>query len=231
MMKRLAMALVLFFACALLAQAPTAMSAPASSVRRVIFERRWPEADPQWFELILQPDGNALYHSRARQDASAAAPAAEIFEFNFTLSPKSRQIVFSLAPGLSAYRDSLDKAREASTGSKSLRYDDGAGNTTAISYNQTASPELKAVTELLVGISETIEFSQTLSFQLRFDKLGLDTTLRGAEALLPFGRFPEPQILEPILTRIADDPSILNLARQRARRLLKSFAEGNKAKS
>jgi hypothetical protein len=105
-----------------------------------------------------------------------------------------------------------------------LRYEDGTGNSPSISYDFTSSPELRAATELLDGISETIELGERLRFQLRFDKLALDSTLRGAEELVSLPRLPERQILEPILTRIADDATVMNIARQRARRILKSPA-------
>jgi hypothetical protein len=143
---------------------------------------------------------------------------------HFTLSPKSRQQVFALGPRLSGFKDSLDKSKVAFTGTKTLRYEDGAGNSPSISYGFTSSPELRAVTELLDGISETIELGERLRFQLRFDKLALDSTLRGAEELVSLPRLPERQILEPILTRIADDATVMNIARQRARRILKSPA-------
>jgi len=218
-MKRLALALLLLTACALVAQ-----PAPVAPAARVVFEQRWPAADPQWFELVLQSDGSARYRSLAHQEANAAAPTPEPFEFNFTLSPKSRQQVFALGPRLSGFKDSLDKSKVAFTGTKTLRYEDGAGNSPSISYGFTSSPELRAVTELLDGISETIELGERLRFQLRFDKLALDSTLRGAEELVSLPRLPERQILEPILTRIADDATVMNIARQRARRILKSPA-------
>src|ERR1700687_5813748 len=101
-MKPLCLALFLLTACALPAQPQ-----PVSSTARVSFEQRWPDVDPQWFELIFQRDGSAVYRSLRRQNP--IGPAAEPYEFAFTLSPQSRQLIFSLAPGLLRFQGTLDK--------------------------------------------------------------------------------------------------------------------------
>jgi hypothetical protein len=214
-MKPLCLALLLLTACALLAQPQ-----PVSSSARVSFEQRWPDVDPQWFELIVQRDGSAVYRSLPQQNP--IGPPAEPYEFAFTLSPQSRQLIFSLAPGLLRFQGTLDKTKVAFTGNKTLRYDDDGGVSSAISYNYSSSPELIRLTERMQRISESIELSQTLQLQLRFDKLALDSTLRDTEASVSLHPLPEPQLLEPILTRIADDPAIMNIARQRARHILQT---------
>src|SRR6266702_2954153 len=148
-MRKLALALVLFAASALLAQPPASA--------RVTFEQRWP---------------------------------------------------------------TRDKNNVAFTGTKTLRYEDPALPPSSISYNYSSSPELARLTTFLEGVSETIQLSQSLQFQLRFDKLALDSSLRRAEELVSSRQLYELQILTPILTRIANDPTIMNIARQRARRIL-----------
>ena len=218
-MRTLCLGFLLFVACALLAQP---QGVPANS--RVSFEQRWPQADPQWFELVIQSDGSAKYRSLPHQESKSSAddPAPEPYEFSFTLTPHSRQFIFSVASGLPRFQSSLDKIKVAFTGAKTLRYDDPAGNSSVLSYNYSSSPELTALTDLIDGISQSIELSQILQFQLRFDKLALDGTLRRAEDLTSMQRLPESQILQPVLQRIANDPTVLNIARQRARRILQT---------
>ena len=217
-MRTLCLGCFLFAACALLAQP---QGVPANS--RVSFEQRWPQADPQWFELVIQPDGSAKYRSLPHEESKASAddPAPDPYEFSFTLTPHSRQFIFAVASGLPRFQSSLDKIKVAFTGAKTLRYDE-AGNSSVLSYNYSSSPELTALTNLMEGISQSIELSQILQFQLRFDKLALDPTLRRAEDLTSMQRLPEPQILQPVLQRIANDPAVLNIARQRARRILQT---------
>ncbi len=212
-MRKLALALVLFAASALLAQPPASA--------RVTFEQRWPTRDPQWFELVVQHDGTAKYRSLPLPDPKAPAnDPPEPYEFTFTLSPQSRDFIFAIAPRLHQFQPTLDKNNVAFTGTKTLRYEDPALPPSSISYNYSSSPELARLTTFLEGVSETIQLSQSLQFQLRFDKLALDSSLRRAEELVSSRQLYELQILTPILTRIANDPTIMNIARQRARRIL-----------
>jgi hypothetical protein len=214
-MRKLTLALLLFAASVLLAQPPASA--------RVTFEQRWPTRDPQWFELLVQPDGTTKYRSLPLPDPKAPADdPPEPYELTFTLSPQSRDFIFALAPRLNEFQPTLDKSKVAFTGTKTFRYEVPASAPSSISYNFSSSPELTRLTALLQGVSETVELSRSLQFQLRFDKLALDSSLRRAEELVSSRQLSERQILSPILTRIANDPAIMNIARQRARRILQA---------
>lgn len=190
---------------------------------RVSFELRWPESDPQWFEITVEPDGRALYRSQAHQGPGDPDPSNT--EVKFTLSEDSRRRIAALGPRLEPLRSTLDKLKVAFTGRKTLRFDSGSGTPTVLSYNYSAAPELIAFTSLMQAISATVELSETLQSQLRFDKLSIDATLRRAEELAANQRLAEMQLIAPVLRKIADDPATLNMARQRARRILDTAAQ------
>ena len=57
-------------------------------------------------------------------------------------------------------------------------------------------------------------------FLRRFNKLGLEEELKAMESAAESHSLAELQIVVPTLESIADDPAILNIARQRAKRLL-----------
>jgi hypothetical protein len=222
--------LVLLTACRPLHAAQSAAqsnAAPCANAPNtcVTFLLVWPDADPQWYEFVLQSDGEATYRSLPRK-ASAPSSNPEPYQLDFTLSPQTLRYVFELAPQLPRFQPTLDKTKVAFTGTKTLHYDNGAGDNQAISYNYSTSPELTAFTELMQGISETIECSQTLRFQSRFDKLALDATLRTMENLVSIDRLAEFQLLEPELNRIANDPTVMHIARQRARHILQAASQG-----
>lgn len=222
-MKTLSLACLLLAAGSLFAQ-PQSLAANA----HVSFEQRWPQADPQWFELAIQSDGSATYRSLPHQESKSSADdtAPEPYEFSFTLTPRSQQFIFAVASRLPQFQGSLDKIKVAFTGAKRLRYDGPAASSSALSYNYSSSPELTALTNLMEGISRSIELSRILEFELRFDKLALDSTLRRAEESPE--RFAEPQLLQLVLQRIADDPTAMNIARQRARRMLQTSSAKQK---
>ena len=62
------------------------------------------------------------------QNPPSDDPPPEPYEFSFTLSPHSRQLIFTVASGLPRFQGSLDKLKVAFTGTKTLRYEDTAGN-------------------------------------------------------------------------------------------------------
>ena len=224
MNRLVGLAFLMFTASALPAQSMQARDTAVSGGVRVSFEMRRPTVDPQWFEIVAKPDGSARYRSLPREDSKSSDPAP--YELSFTLSPQSRQSIFAVAPGLMRLRGTLDKNKVAFTGTKTVRYEDGTGVSSAISYNYSSAPELMAFTELMEGISETIEYSQTLQFETRFDKLALDATLRTMENLVSIDRLAELQLLKPELNRIANDSTILHIARERARHILQIASEG-----
>lgn len=217
--KTLGIVCFLFITCALLAQPQT-----VSTSARVSFEQRWPAADPQWFELTVQPDGSATYRSLPHQDAKTPPddPDPDPFEFSFTMTPESRRLIFLVAPELRRFEDTLDKNKVAFTGKKTLKYEDGTGVPAVLTYNYSSAPELAKLTDLFQQISQTIGLLQTLGFQSRFDKLALDATLKQAEEMASFHRIAEPQILDSILQRISNDSSVMNIARLRAHRILRA---------
>jgi hypothetical protein len=79
-------------------------------------------------------------------------------------------------------------------------------------------------------MSTTFELSRKLDYDLRFDKLGLDRDLKGMEEVNKHHGLIELQVISPTLQRIANDNSIINISRQRARRLLgeAQVASGNR---
>jgi hypothetical protein len=214
-----ALVLLLLASIPLLAQASPAGAQPSASPT-LTFDLRWPDSDPQWFQLVFQADGSARYRSLPHvEEGSQADP--DPYEFSFTLSQRSRERVAAIAPKLQNFRGTLDRVRVAFTGSKTIRYQDDSGSS-SISYNYTSAPELSSFTDLMLGISSTIELRRDLESELRFDKLAIDGTLRHVDELLSLHRLDETQILQPVLRRIVEDREVLNMARQRASRILES---------
>jgi hypothetical protein len=79
---------------------------------------------------------------------------------------------------------------------------------------------LRQLTELLQAISATLEFGRSLDYLYRHDKLGLNAELKRMDELAAAGQLAELQALGPQLQRIAGDSNVMEIARQKARRLL-----------
>ena len=74
--------------------------------------------------------------------------------------------------------------------------------------------------DIFQKMSSTFELSRKLDFDMRFDKLGLERDLKSMEDVNKSHGLIELQVISPTLQRIANDPAVMNISRQRARRLL-----------
>ena len=114
------------------------------------------------------------------------------------------------------------KHKVAFTGTKTMIYADPA-RYFKTSYNYSENKDIEELTRLFQGISNTIEHGRKLQFVRRFDKLGLEKELKGMEEMARNGYLAEIQIIAPTLQNIANDSSVLHIARERAQRLLQNL--------
>jgi len=197
----------------------------------VAFDLTWEAFTPAKYFITVDSSGNAKYVSReklqlpepdSKGSASEATTESEPdFELSFTMSPANREKVFQLAKDTNYFNGSFDYTahRIADTGKKVLTYAD-SGRIFQTTYNWSENKSIDQLTKLFQGISYTIEHGRKLQFLRRFDKLGLEKELKGMEEAAQSGYMAEIQIIAPTLENIANDPAILHIARERARRLL-----------
>ena len=107
----------------------------------------------------------------------------------------------------------------ANTGEKTLTYADQTRHFQT-TYNHSENKAIQQLTAFFQGISSTIEFGRKLQFKHKYDKLGLEDELKAMEDAADSHNLNEIQIIAPTLKSIADDDSVLNIARRRARHLL-----------
>lgn len=187
----------------------------------ITFDLYWAAATPQSYTITVQSSGQTSYVSRNPTSADANQSADPDFTLDFTLSPATRDRLFSLAKaadyfhGDFAYR----KHAVATTGKKTLTYADPTRHFQT-TYDYSENPTIEDVTRIFQGVSNTIEHGRKLQFLRRFDKLGLDKELKGMEELAQNGYMIEIQIIATTLQNIANDPAVMNIARQRAQHLL-----------
>ena len=187
----------------------------------ITFDRYWEDATPQDFTITLKSSGEASYVSRdpTRVDKDSASPDPD-YTMEFTMSPANRDRAFTLAKQANYFQGNFDfKHKVANTGKKTLTYADPIRHFQT-TYNFSENKNIDEITKLFMGISSTIEHGRKLQFLRRFDKLSLDTELKGMEEMAQTGYLLEIQIIAPTLQNIVNDTSVLNMARQRAKHLL-----------
>jgi len=197
---------------------------PNPAIPTVTFELFWEQATPQSYTITVDGMGAAHYVSRnpTRASAPITAPTYDPeYDTLFTMSGKSRERIFELARELDYFHGDFDYRQHkiANTGTKTLRYADAVRNFST-SYNWSENKSIQELTNLFQGISNTLQYGQRLQFKKRFDKLGLEAELKTMEAQAQNKELAELQVIAPVLQNIADDTSVLHIARERAKRLL-----------
>jgi len=190
-------------------------------VPTVTFTFDWPSIEPHRYIISVDSSGDAAYQSWMAQPTAQQSIAGEPYMLKFTVSAATRDRIFALVPQLHYFNGDFEyrKHRIAFTGDKTLAYAD-PDKRYETRYNWSENPDISELTALFQGISTTIESGRRLTRLRRFDRLGLDEELKNLESAAAGRRATELQIIAPILEQVAEDPDVMNIARQRARRIL-----------
>lgn len=187
----------------------------------ITFDRVWEAFTPQNVNITVQATGPAKYVSRNPFTPPDQAGPDPDYMLQFTLSARNQERLFRDAREANYFNGdfSYKKHAVATTGKKTLTYADSTRYfETTVDYSENRA--IQEIMSIFAGISATIEHGRKLQFLHRFDKLGLEDELKGMEAAMESNNLAELQIIRPTLESIAVDTTVLNIARQRAKKLL-----------
>jgi hypothetical protein len=203
-------------------QANDAAQSSNATVPVIAFDLYWEAATPQNYTITMDANGKSQYVSRSptRLPEGSDEPESD-YRLEFTMSAANRDRILQLTRELNYFNGSFDYTQHkvANTGKKTLTYTDPA-RTFHTTYNFSENKSIEEITRIFQGISNTVEHGRKLQFMKRFDKLALATELQALETMSQSNYLSEVQIIAPILKNIANDPTVLHLARQSASRLL-----------
>ena len=209
-------------------------------VPTVTFDSVWDAATPQEYIITVKSDGPSTYLSRSgsrpvqadeyrqdkrwREEKPAASPSNDPdpdFNVEFTMSSANAQRIFKDAEQADYFNGSFDYTKHAiaNTGRKTLTYADPSRHFQT-TFNFSENKAVDDLAHLFQAMSNTIEFGRKLEFKHKYDKLGLEGDLKAMENAMESHNLAELQIIAPTLQSIADDSSVMNIARARAKRLL-----------
>lgn len=181
-------------------------------------------ADPEHYDIAVEATGRAAYRSTGHHGPdSPGSTSGDSYLVRFTMSPETKQEIFDLAARAHYFEKSVayTKGRLANMGAKTLTYSDEKVFHQQ-TYNYSGMAPIQQLTEIFQNVSSTLEMGRHLEFSYKYEKLGVDEDLRNMDEAAESNRLLEVQALTPLLKQIADDPSVLNIARERAKKLLKS---------
>jgi len=184
----------------------------------VSFTQDFPESTPSHYSLRVAKNGTARYESVGKLTPEADG---DPFSYSFTMSEANVARIFELAASAKYFDRDVDyrKGRQANTGKKVLRYED-ATRQQQTEYNYSTHSEIQQLTKSFQSIALTMEFARHLQYFRRYQPLALEEDLKRMEEMAKDDDLRELQAIAPILQDIAEDKSILNVARVRAQRLL-----------
>jgi hypothetical protein len=179
----------------------------------------FPQAPVSHIVITVDTTGATTYESTS--NANEINPEGQHYKTQFTMAPATADHIFELVKQANDLSGDFDykKHRVAFTGKKTLAYT-RAGNTTSTTFNWSENKAIDELAGLFLGISMTVEEGPKLQHMRRFDKLSMEKELAKVENGVQFGYFRELEIIAPILRELAEDHSLMHIARERARRLL-----------
>ncbi|HTR65966.1 MAG TPA: hypothetical protein VMH85_09340 [Terriglobales bacterium] len=198
---------------------PSVAQSAASPAPTVSFTLDFPNSEPSHYVISISRDGHSSYESNGK--LTADSEATEPFKLEFTASEPTRERVFDLAKRAHYFRGDLDSKNHnlAFTGKKTLAYSDGSTHNEG-SYNYSPVAPVSELTQLFQNLSLTLEYGRRLEYYHHYQKLALDEELKGMEEALRDGNLQEIGAVTPILQRIIDDKTVMNVVRARAQRML-----------
>lgn len=192
-------------------------------VPTITYENYWQAARPQSVTITAKSDGPTTYLSR-NPDVPAGSDRAQDpdYHVDFTMSAGNRKKIFQLAEKANYFHGDFDfhKHAMANTGRKTLTYADVQRHFQTV-YNYSDNKAIQEITAIFQNISTTMEHGRRLAFMQKYDKLGLDAEMKATENDARNHQLAEIQAIAPVLQNVANDPTVLNIARQSARRVLK----------
>jgi hypothetical protein len=176
---------------------------------------------PAQWNLTLHRDGSGHFHSvrgNAPAGDSTGIQAPDV-DRDVEVSADFAARVFDTAQRHKFFNEDCEShVRVAFQGRKKLSYSgpDGQGS---CEFNYTKDDEIQTFSDSLVAVAQMILEGARLETLLKHDPLGLDEEMNYLAQAVGAGRLQQLHTIRGILEQLADDPTIMERVRKRARQL------------
>lgn len=194
--------------------------ADSNSVVRVDFSD--PGLTPSKWTLEVHPDGKAHFHSDPGENAAAELHTIQPgpIDRQIQLSQDFAAHAFATAHRHNLFAENCEShLKVAFAGWKKFSYSgpDGQGS---CEFNYSKNKEIQDLAESFVAVASTVVEGARLELLLQHDPLGLDKEMEFLKEALDDGRVKEMCAIQPILSKLMDDPDVMERVRRRAKVLL-----------
>lgn len=173
---------------------------------------------PEYTALTVDSNGNGTYDGRQLDESPKPR--------HLKLSPETTQTLFRMAAALGDFRSIQLEShqRVASLGLKTFIYrHDSQEN--KVEFNYTRDKRANQLLDVFEGVTGVEQHIGTLEYSSRYDVLGLPSALTRVEIDLDNKTLVDPQLMVPILKKIAGDSQYLHIAQVRAEDILRRIPD------
>lgn len=181
-----------------------------------------PGLSPSQWTLILHPDGSGHFRSQMGQAHGDGWKQIDTpgVDRDIQVGRQFAAHVFNVAQQKRWFNEPCEShLKVAFEGWKTLAYSgpEGQGSCT---FNYSKDREIESLSESLVAVAQTILEGARLELLLQHDRLGLDSETEFLADAFESGRAQQICTIREILERLAQDETVLERVRKRARDLL-----------
>ncbi len=193
-----------------------ALCAFAADGPRLFYSKTFPGSRPPYMEIRLDRDGRAEYRE---------APDEE-HPIVFQLRPREARVVWELSEKLDRFRKPLESGlKVARMGDKLFRWEQG-GERFEAKFNHTLDPDAQLLHDWFERMCESAILQADLERTVKYERLGVNQAILRIEAAWDRKRLVGVDQYVPLLKRVAANSAYLNMARERAEKLLVLFQAG-----
>lgn len=187
-------------------------AAPVAAGPTITFQKVFKSSYPEFVEIKVSQSGTGTCDIRQLDEE----PSPQSFEIGAPLV----QRIFSLAAKLHDFQgvDLEVHKRLASLGQKTFRYQNGSEDY-QVTFNYTLDPTGTELTTLFENLSQQETDLSDLTRTMQYDRLGVNDVVGNIEAHYDDHILPEPTRFLTALDKLASDPTYIDVARERARKL------------
>jgi hypothetical protein len=173
---------------------------------------------PEYTSVTVDSNGVGTYEGR--QLSESPRPRA------LKLSPGTTQELFQMAASLGDFHSIRLESNKnvANMGLKTFIYRHD-GQESKVQFNYTRNKRAEELLSLFEGIADVEQHIGTLEYSSRYDVLGLPSALTQVEIDLDNKTLVDPQLMVPILKKIAGDSQYLHIAQVRAENILRRIQD------
>lgn len=191
------------------------LPALAADGPRLFYSKTFPGSKPPYMEIRLDRNGRAEYREAPDEESPVI----------FTLRPAETEVVWRLAEKLDRFQRPLESGlKVAPLGDKVLRWEQGEQRHEA-KFNHTLDPDGQLLQDWFERMCESAILQANLERAVKYDRLGVNQAILHIEAAWDKKRLVAVDQFVPLLKRVAANASYLNMARERAEKLLALFAQ------